>query len=119
MSDLRYFTYDEFDSPDLPKSGYMYMDRDFVKRVDMARDIAGVPFKINSGYRTHNHNIRVGGSPNSSHKKGLACDISTPDSRTKYKVLKSLIEVGFTRIGVYDSFIHVDDDKEKIQEVVW
>lgn len=119
MSKLKYFTWEEFDSPDLEKSGYMYMDRDFVERLDIARGIAGVPFVINSGYRTHNHNIRVGGSKNSSHKKGLACDISTPDSRTKFLAVRALLEVGFTRIGIYDNFVHVDDDEEKIQEVIW
>ena len=49
--ELRYFQYDEFDSPDMPGSGYGYMDREFLQCLDEARDIAGVKFKILSGYK--------------------------------------------------------------------
>ena len=54
--ELKHFTYDEFDSPDSPGSGEKYMDREFVECLDEARDIAGIQFKINSGYRTPEHN---------------------------------------------------------------
>ena len=47
---LKYFKYEEFDSPDVSGSG-KYMDADFLKMLDNARDIAGIPFKINSGWR--------------------------------------------------------------------
>ena len=51
---MRYFTYDEFDSPDLPGSGE-FMEQEFLDLLDDARDIAGVPFIINSGFRTEGH----------------------------------------------------------------
>ena len=38
--ELLHFSYDEFDSPDYPGSGYKYMDREFVECLDEARDIA-------------------------------------------------------------------------------
>ena len=50
--ELRHFTFEEFDSPDYPGSGEKFMDREFLDCLDEARDIAGVQFKINSGYRT-------------------------------------------------------------------
>ena len=46
--DLTYFKISEFDSPDEVGSGYR-MDTDFLRRLDTARGIAGIPFKINSG----------------------------------------------------------------------
>jgi len=30
-----------------------------------------------------------------------------------------LLEVGFTRIGIGNTFIHVDIDKDKSQNVIW
>jgi zinc D-Ala-D-Ala carboxypeptidase len=63
--------------------------------------------------------LKVGGVFNSSHKKGLAVDISTNGSDKKYIVLNALIKVGFTRFGIGNTFIHVDADKEKSQNVIW
>ena len=60
---LKYFTLEEFDSPDVPGSGN-FMKEDFLMALDKARDIAGIPFKINSGYRTMEHNATIGGVEN-------------------------------------------------------
>ena len=94
------------------------MDLDFLAKLDKAREYAGMPFVINSAYRSPEHPESIK-NPTSSHIKGLAVDIRTTDSRTRYKVLEALIHVGFNRIGIADSFIHVDDDKEKSSNVVW
>jgi len=95
------------------------MDKDFLAKLDEAREYARLPFVINSAYRSLEHNEKIGGSPNSSHIKGLAVDIKTTDSRTRYRVLEALISVGFNRIGIADTFIHVDDDKDKSSKVIW
>ena len=120
---LKYFKYEEFDSPDVPGSG-KYMDADFLKMLDNARDIAGIPFKINSGWRTIEHNREVGGKPNSSHIVGKAVDIAIKNSRQRYIVLSALQDVGFNRFGIAKTFIHVDSDGEdydghKIPDVIW
>jgi len=95
------------------------MDKTFLLRLDEARERAGIPFIINSAYRTPEHNAKIGGKPNSSHLKGLAVDISVTNSRQRFVILESLIKVGFNRIGIADTFIHVDLDKEKSEKVVW
>ena len=95
------------------------MDIGFLSKLDQAREIAAIPFNINSAFRSPEKNASVGGKPNSSHLTGLAVDISVTDSRTRFIVLQSLIAVGFTRIGIADTFIHVDNDKEKSQNVIW
>ena len=95
------------------------MDVDFLAKLDEAREYAGVPFIINSAYRSPEHNAKVGGKPDSSHIKGLAVDISAKDSRTRFLILDALFAVGFTRIGIADSFIHVDSDIDKSQNVIW
>jgi uncharacterized protein YcbK (DUF882 family) len=118
--DLKYFKYSEFDSKDKKNSG-MNMDKKFLVKLDYARHNADCSFTITSGFRTPHQNRMVGGIENSSHTKipCKACDILTPNSKTRYKILKSLLEVGFSRIGIGKNFIHVDDDSEKPTQVVW
>ena len=121
----QYFTLSEFDSPDEVGSG-RHMDREFVRLLDDARHIAGVPFRISSGggFRTEAYNAELckrnpNASKNSSHKRGLAADILTPDIRTRYAILTGLMRVGLNRIGIANSFIHVDDDPNKTEDVCW
>lgn len=121
--EIRYFERSEFDSPDQYGSGDL-MCYDFIRLLDEARDIAesinlvegtNVVFKINSGYRTREHNSKLrNSSPNSSHLKGLAADIKTRNGIDRRIILNSLITVGLNcRIGISRSFIHVDMDIEK------
>lgn len=112
------FKLSEFDSPDEIGSGKK-MNRKFLEMLQEARTIADVPFSINSGYRTKKHNLRVGGTPNSSHLKGLACDIKCTTSNRRAIILNALIKVGFKRIGIGNTFIHVDIDEDKPQNVYW
>ncbi len=97
----------------------------FLDKLDDARELAGIPFYINSAYRTKEDNERIYRelkkpvNTNSSHLKGLAVDIKATDSRTRFIILNALIRVGFTRIGIADTFIHVDLDKDKSQQVIW
>mgnify|MGYP005989571497 FL=1 len=115
---MKYFEYEEFDSPDVQGSGQL-MDPKLLEMIDEVREIYGKPIRINSGYRTEAHNRKVGGVDSSSHIKGLAIDVSCTKSDDRFKMLTALIEVGFNRIGVAGSFIHVDIDKDKSQNVIW
>lgn len=115
---LKYFELSEFDSPDEKGSGAK-MDQAFLVKLDSARYLANEPFIINSGYRTPERNKKVNGKPNSSHLKGVAVDIKATNSKTRFKIVEALLLVGFKRIGIADTFIHVDDDKKKVKEVIW
>ena len=116
--DLRYFDLSEFASPDVPGSGTQ-MNEEFLIKIDKARHIAGIPFIINSGFRSNKHNREVGGVDGSAHTKGLASDIKAENSRNRYKILTACHEVGFNRIGVADTYIHVDMDHSKSGNVIW
>ena len=94
------------------------MNKEFLFVLDEAREFAGIPFIINSAYRSPDHPLSIK-NPSSSHIKGLAVDIKATDSATRFKIVKALIEVGFTRIGIADTFIHVDLDFDKTQNVIW
>lgn len=115
---MKYFNYDEFDSPDQPGSGHE-MEPIFLDKIDLARECSGVPYVINSGYRTYEHNAEVGGSLNSSHLTGWAADIRTDSSNRRFLVLKGLIEAGFNRIGIGKNFVHADCDPSKVGNVSW
>jgi zinc D-Ala-D-Ala carboxypeptidase len=52
---MKYFKLEEFESPDEPGSGCM-MDENFLELLDEARDYAGIPFVITSGFRTVSYN---------------------------------------------------------------
>ena len=108
----------EFASKDLPGSGEN-MKESFLSMLQEARVIANVEFKINSGFRTNSHNKSVGGRPNSAHLRGHAADISTPSLNIRFIIINSLIKVGFKRIGVYDSFVHCDNDRSLSQDLIW
>ena len=90
-----------------------------MKKLQVARDWAGVPFYITSGFRCVIHNRRVGGMENSSHRKGVAADIWIDRPRRRWLILEALMEAGFDRIGIGRDFIHVDRDIEKVKNVIW
>ena len=115
---MKYFTLDEFDSPDLKNSG-VNMDANFLSMLCDAREMANIPFKINSGYRTKEHNSKVGGKEKSSHLKGKAADISCSSSRERWIIITALQDASFNRIGIANNFIHVDSDKDKSPNVIW
>jgi uncharacterized protein YcbK (DUF882 family) len=115
---VKYFNYDEFDSPDELGSG-KHMDHDLLVMIDRARALYGKPIVVTSGFRTESHNEKVGGVSSSSHLKGLAIDVACVRSKDRFEMLTALLEVGFNRIGVADTFIHIDVDKNKSQNVIW
>jgi zinc D-Ala-D-Ala carboxypeptidase len=120
---LKYFKHKEFDSPDEPGSGEM-MEEEFLEALDVARDIAGFPFIIRSGFRSvqHNRNLIKQGypaSPKSSHLLGWAADIAVPSPRKRFILIESLLDAGFNRIGVGDDYVHVDMDPNKSPNVMW
>ncbi|PSL06543.1 D-Ala-D-Ala carboxypeptidase family metallohydrolase [Cecembia rubra] len=113
--EIKHFNPAEFDSNDGDGSGRGTggnMRISTLLMLDSAREIAGIPFRINSGFRTKKHNDAVGGSKNSSHMKGYAADIAT-DPETQSQVIEACKKAGFRRIGIYRNFVHVDNDPDK------
>ena len=92
---------------------------DFREKLNKAREIAGVPFVLNSAYRCERHNAEVGGSETSSHLVGCAVDIKCENSRIRWIIIEALKQAGFNRIGIGKTFVHVDDDLTKKQDLIW
>ena len=115
---LKYFKLSEFESPDLPNVNNMCPK--FLKKLDKARAIAGIPFFITSGYRSPQHNLDVGGVQDSAHTliPCKAVDIACDNSINRQKIIRALAEVGLTRrIGIAKSFIHTDDSQKT--DAIW
>ena len=117
-SALKYFSQTDFDRAE-PPCELSDMCPRFMARLDYAREIAETPFVVNSAYRNVQHEHARGRDGSSSHTKGIAIDIRARTSRERYKVLKGLMKAGFNRIGIAETFIHADTDKEKPPEVLW
>jgi hypothetical protein len=95
------------------------MSIDLIEKLERARDVAEVPFKINSGYRCLRHNKAVGGKPRSAHLSGEAVDIAADDSYYRFRIIRGLLIAGFKRIGIAHTFIHADVDGDKGQQLIW
>jgi len=119
MYEPKFFSWSEFDSPDIEGSGIANMDHDFVRILDKVREIYGRPIRINSGYRSIERNRLVGGAERSSHLYGVAADLGCDNSRDRHDLLQAIISVGITRMGIHDKFIHVDIDQQKSSNVTW
>lgn len=89
-----------------------------LEKLDNARDFAGIPLIVDSGYRCWIHNRNVG-STSDNHPNGRAADIRCLNSRTRYIIIAALLKAGFTRLGIHPTFIHADDNPGGVPEVVW
>lgn len=99
--------------------GFKDMKEDYLIMLEEAREYSECPYVLTSAMRCILHNKNEGGSNNSEHLTGEAVDISTPNSRIRFRVLYGLIMAGFTRIGIGPDFIHAGIRPAKNQEVVW
>lgn len=118
--ELQNFTSAEFDCKcgECGVTGQL-MDPEFLLMLDYARGMAGIPFRITSGARCANHNAKVGGSATSTHLKFSAADIAAPTSRQRFIILRALLDAGFERIGIHETYIHAETSEDKPQEVAW
>ena len=95
------------------------LNHSFVDRLVQARLYAAVPFIITSGARTEVENANAQGVQNSAHLRGMAVDLACTDATARYWILNGLLAAGFKRIGVYNRHIHVDNDHDLPEPVIW
>ncbi len=94
-------------------TGLIIVDYDAMCRLQSFREIVGIPFTPNSAYRSKSHNQAVGGSSRSQHLLGRAFDIPIFGEMTREVIKKTAHDVGFTGIGDYNTFIHVDTGRKR------
>ena len=96
----------EFASPD---SNIIFINRVLAQILGELRHRIGRPVYINSGYRTPQHNTKVGGVENSYHLYGAAADIRaegiTPHEL--YERLDNMLD-GWGGLEEHETFVHFD-----------
>lgn len=105
-----FFTEDEFVRVGCHMSD---VNKSSLYRLDCCRRDAGIPFIINSAYRSPSSDIAAGRSGKGAHTLGRAFDISCKDNLSRFKIVKSALMNGFNRIGIGHTFIHLDDCDER------
>jgi len=106
-----HFSKAELASPD---TGEAKMQPEFISMLEALREDFGKPMIITSGYRTPEHNIKVGGVSSSYHLKGRAVDVHV-FGEEGYRLVKLAMQIGFGGIGIQQHgafegrFIHLDN----------
>lgn len=88
--------------------GLIVIDENALDKLQAMRLELGIPLVINSAYRSEAYNKSVGGAPKSQHLQGRAFDIRITDALSREEIKYHAKEAGFTGIGDYNTFVHVD-----------
>lgn len=109
--------------------GLMNIDPELLKVMDDIRTMVGHGLIISSGSRCPTHNESEGGKKNSAHLTGLAVDIKVSGSIQRWELLDAIFthnmmaeRMGLhkvVRVGIAKTFIHIDLDVTKPQNVIW
>ena len=99
------FNLSEFDCSHTGKND---MDSLFLAKLDELRTRCGFPFTITSAYRDVTHPVEAKKSKGGTHTQGIAADIRVANGNQKHTIVKEAMAMGFTGIGIANTFIHVD-----------
>lgn len=118
MITSKYFKEAEFKKC-CPSCSLQDMDQAFMNKLDKTRELAGIPFLLSSAYRSPAWDKYKGRSGNGDHTQGCGVDVVCNSSVTRMKILKAAIELGWTRIGVSSTFIHIGSGHNLPENVIW
>jgi len=95
-----------------PCCGECEMDPEFLRRLQVWRDMLGVPVSLASAYRCRKHNREVGGAPGSMHPLGKAVDpVIIPKFR--FRMIELAHKLEFSGIGLGKTKMHLDTSPVK------
>jgi hypothetical protein len=105
---------------------------ELVDFLDEVRHRVGFPIIITSGYRTPEHNKRVGGAPNSAHLEGFAADVLVRNTREAMALVEQSLQVerewynqkrrlqlGINCKSGKSGFVHIGLQPNRPQAVLW
>lgn len=89
-------------------------------QLEALRSQLGDPVKILSGFRSKEHNAKIGGALKSLHVTGQAADITVPGvtPAAVYAAIEALIKDGKMReggLGLYPRWVHYDTRGKRIR----
>lgn len=98
--------------------GSVRIRRESLERLQRLRHLYGKPLTLTSAWRDLDYNRSIGSTDASQHVKGRAFDIAIEDGDMGRELERLAKKVGFTAIGRYSTFIHVDD-RDSGRDVWW
>lgn len=111
---MKYFKRSEFDCKE---TGENRMEPAFLDKLDDLRERCGIPFIINSGFRSKGHSKEVVKPIPGMHTEGKAADIRVSNGMERGLIVEHAIRMGFKGIGIAKTFIHVDTRGGEL--VIW
>lgn len=95
-----------------PAINFDKVDMRSLEMLEAAREDAGITFVITSNYRTPEHSVEVGGSATDAHTEDpcTAFDVAFSDWTACKKIVKALLNAGFSRIFINAKNMHVHCD---------
>jgi uncharacterized protein YcbK (DUF882 family) len=108
------FNLNEFNKHNFPLTETILRNiQELAKNLQVLRDEVKKPIKITSGYRSPEHNAKVGGVKSSRHITGEAADLKIAGMTPKQvaAVIEKLIAAGKMEeggLGIYSTWIHYD-----------
>ena len=94
-----------------PCCGKCEMDPEFMRRVQVLRDIVGFPLVPVSGYRCRKYNSSLkGAAEDSQHLYGKAIDfrVRNFDAKTRYELIQAAFSLSFSGVGIGPVHLHLD-----------
>ena len=109
------FSLSEFASADgtAPSGEVLKNLTELAKNLEVLRKHLGQPIRVTSGFRSREHNRKIGGAVNSFHVLGMASDIQVAKMKPEdvAKAIELLIKEGKMKeggIGIYKTWTHYD-----------
>jgi uncharacterized protein YcbK (DUF882 family) len=86
---------------------------ELAKNLEVLRKHLGQPIRVTSGFRSREHNRKIGGAVNSFHVLGMASDIQVAKMKPEdvAKAIELLIAEGKMKeggLGIYRTWVHYD-----------
>jgi len=104
-------------SPD-QKDSWEKVSPKLLRTLEKISKSLGTKLTITSGFRSKSYNTKVGGASRSAHMTGEAVDISMPNYTKAIEIGRVAKKHGIKRIGVSNTFIHVDVS-ESLPQTRW
>lgn len=118
MKYSKYFSNAEFQHC-IPACSINDMDDNLLTFIDNLRESIKKPLILTSAYRSPEYDKSKGRSGKSAHTEGKAVDIQCNDSQLRWKIISNALALGCTRIGVGNTFVHLDISTKLPQNVIW
>ena len=106
----------------VPPSSRLQLDTLLLSVLDKLEESTGFDLRINSAFRPVSYEVSKGRSGSSAHCLGKAVDIYCYSDGMRYQIVKTALQLGINRIGIYETFVHLDvaSNKDgKTTQVIW